>query len=304
MPAYNAGKTIGCAIRSVLAQSYCNWELVIVDDASIDDTASVVRSFKDARIRLYANAVNSGEGASRDVAISNSVGDWIAVLDADDAWESERLSKMISLEPEITGRYILVDNLMQCYEKDGEMIPWEPLWSSNSGLMTKTVLSLCEYLELPRFIITPLFPRERITEYQVKHSELKFGADSEFIIRLLKLANLKIKVYPEPLYLYRLTPGSASSVTNRSLIAKDMLLRLESDLDFTESERVALDYRKSLLDKQNEYMKLLIALREKRYIRAIGLCIAKPSHVYEFFLRLPRTIRYKFELRLKGGIGR
>lgn len=304
MPAYNASGTIEAAISSVLGQTYQNFELVIVDDASTDNTSAIVEKYSDRRIKFFSQVENRGEGATRDVAIARSTGDWIAVLDADDAWKSDRLQKMLSLEPHITGKYILVDNLMQCYEKDGEMIPWKPLWSGKSQLMSKSVLSLCDYLALPRFIVTPLFPREAIHEHQVKHSNLKFGADSEFIVRLLKLADLKIKVCPEPMYLYRLTPGSASSVTDRNRILKEMLVKLESDLNFTEEELAAIEYRKSRLDRQNEYMKMLLALREKRYFRVIRLFFSHSYFFCEFCRRLPHTIRYKLALYVNGGKGR
>lgn len=85
MPAYNAGRFIGRAIESVLAQTCADWELVIVDDGSTDDTAAIAAAFGDARITLMRQA-NAGEAAARNTALSRARGTWLAFLDADDAY--------------------------------------------------------------------------------------------------------------------------------------------------------------------------------------------------------------------------
>ena len=69
MPAYNAGKYIGRAIESVLAQTYENWELIIVDDCSTDNTYEIAASYKDPRIRILRHEQNMGVGPSRNDAL-------------------------------------------------------------------------------------------------------------------------------------------------------------------------------------------------------------------------------------------
>ena len=90
-PCHNGGKTIGEAIRSVLSQSYANWEMIIVDDCSTDDSVSVVKSFTDPRICLLQNVKNLGPGGSRNVGIRAAGGRFLAFLDADDVWLPEKL---------------------------------------------------------------------------------------------------------------------------------------------------------------------------------------------------------------------
>ena len=85
MPAYNAERYVAGAIRSVLAQTYSRWELVVVDDGSEDRTAEVVRGFADSRIILVQQA-NRGEGAARNTALRHMSGEYVAFLDADDAY--------------------------------------------------------------------------------------------------------------------------------------------------------------------------------------------------------------------------
>lgn len=85
MPAYNAGPFIARAIESVLAQTCADWELVIVDDGSTDETAAIAAAFRDPRVTLVRQA-NAGEAAARNTALSLMRGRLLAFLDADDAY--------------------------------------------------------------------------------------------------------------------------------------------------------------------------------------------------------------------------
>lgn len=101
MPSYNTGSFIGKSIKSVLAQTYENWELIIVDDCSTDKTDEIVKPFlKDSRIRYLKNDRNSGAALSRNRALREAKGKWIAFLDSDDLWFPEKLKKQISFMKE------------------------------------------------------------------------------------------------------------------------------------------------------------------------------------------------------------
>ena len=96
MPSYNTGRFIEESVRSVIAQTYENWELIIVDDCSNDNTDEVVKTFfNDARIRYLKNEKNSGAAISRNKALREAQGKWIAFLDSDDIWENNKLEKQI-----------------------------------------------------------------------------------------------------------------------------------------------------------------------------------------------------------------
>lgn len=100
MAAYNAEKTIGQAIKSVIGQTYENWELIVVDDRSTDNTTDIVQKFKDedARIKLIQNNKNLGVSYTRRVGLTKAEGKWVAVLDSDDAWNNEKLEKQAKLQ--------------------------------------------------------------------------------------------------------------------------------------------------------------------------------------------------------------
>ena len=97
MPSYNTANYIEASIESVRHQTYENWELIIVDDCSTDDTDEVVRPFlTDGRIHYLKNEQNSGAAISRNRALREAKGKWIAFLDSDDLWLPEKLEKQVS----------------------------------------------------------------------------------------------------------------------------------------------------------------------------------------------------------------
>jgi len=98
MAAYNCEAYVGEAVKSVLAQTYQNWELIVVDDASTDQTAEIVQEFanRDARIRLLRNERNVGPAVSRNQAIATARGEFVAILDNDDVALPERLTLSVA----------------------------------------------------------------------------------------------------------------------------------------------------------------------------------------------------------------
>ena len=105
MPSYNTARFIEESIKSVLAQTYTNWELIIVDDASTDNTDAVVENLKchcerSEAISYLKNAQNSGAAVSRNRALAQAKGKWIAFLDSDDLWTPEKLEKQLKFMAE------------------------------------------------------------------------------------------------------------------------------------------------------------------------------------------------------------
>lgn len=107
MPTFNSIKTVKDSIKSVLEQSYLNWELLITDDCSTDGTYEYILSLDDERIRVFRNKINSGAGASRNISIKNAKGRYIAFLDSDDLWHKDKLYIQIS--------FMKSKNLGLCY---------------------------------------------------------------------------------------------------------------------------------------------------------------------------------------------
>ena len=97
-PLYNGEEFIKDAVESVLAQTYENWELLVIDDGSADNGYNIVKEYsdKDKRIKLLKNEKNSGVTKTRNKGIESSEGRYIAFLDSDDMWQKEKLERQIN----------------------------------------------------------------------------------------------------------------------------------------------------------------------------------------------------------------
>lgn len=98
-PCYNASRFIADTIRSVQAQSYQNWEMLITDDCSTDNSRDIINEFakKDPRIKLYKTELNSGHPSTpRNISLKHAKGEYVAFLDADDMWKHNKLEKHIA----------------------------------------------------------------------------------------------------------------------------------------------------------------------------------------------------------------
>lgn len=95
MPSFNTEKYIKDAINSVLGQTYKNIELIIVDDCSTDNSVDVIKKYDDPKIKLIVNECNKGAAFSRNIALIESKGEWIAFLDSDDIWEPKKIEEQV-----------------------------------------------------------------------------------------------------------------------------------------------------------------------------------------------------------------
>lgn len=98
MPCYNMEKFIASSIQSVCNQTFADWELLIVDDASTDKTAKIVQRFQetDSRIHFAAKSMHTGIAATRNQAIGMAKGQYLAFLDADDVWHPDKLKRQFA----------------------------------------------------------------------------------------------------------------------------------------------------------------------------------------------------------------
>lgn len=132
MPAYNGEKYIGESIESILNQTYRNFEFIIIDDKSSDDTLHIIQKYKDIRIRLYKNSCNKGIAYSTNFGIDNSQGKYIALLDDDDLALKRRLEWQVDFM-ESHGDIDILGGRSAMIDKDGKFIRYdkEPIYNSN-----------------------------------------------------------------------------------------------------------------------------------------------------------------------------
>jgi glycosyltransferase involved in cell wall biosynthesis len=201
MPAYNAGATVQEAIESIRAQSFANWELIVVDDGSTDNTFVIVKRFEqlDPRIKVYSVS-HGGVGNAANLAIEQSRGPIIARMDADDI----ALPKRLELQLAYLGSHLDVSVV-------ASLVELFPSSSKSEGLKTyvdwTNTLLTHEQIELGRFIDAPIiqpsvcFRRSLIEQYG-KYRTSGYPDDYEMWLRWMN-AGLRFSKLPEVLLKWR-----------------------------------------------------------------------------------------------------
>lgn len=200
MAAYNAEKTIEQAIYSVLCQTYPDFELLVVNDCSTDKTAALVAAIaeKDDRVRLISNEKNGGVSYTRKHGLEEARGEWIAILDSDDAWASEKLEKQIELQKKTNAELLFTGSAFM--DADGKPINWylsAPAEVTYRQLLKQNVLSNSSALVRKKLY--------------AKHYAVGDEMHEDFAIWLSILKKGR-KAYgvDEPLLIYRLAKSSKS----------------------------------------------------------------------------------------------
>lgn len=122
IPTRNRAKLLERALKSVLAQTYPNFECLVIDDASSDNTRDLVKSFTDERIQYIYNERHSNVSGARNVGLRISTGEFIAFLDDDDEWLPAKLEKQVNLFANLPARIGMVYTWMDYYDSAGKVI--------------------------------------------------------------------------------------------------------------------------------------------------------------------------------------
>ncbi|MFC1488228.1 glycosyltransferase family 2 protein [Thermodesulfobacteriota bacterium] len=198
LPTYNSDKYIADSIKSILNQTYSELELIVVDDASADDTVKIIQSFQDYRIKLLQNETNIGLAGSLNKGIKNAQGDYIARMDHDDNAFPDRIEKQVNYmrshpETGVCGTQAITFGA----KKRKLSYP-----TQHSDIMLQMMFRCC--------MIHPtiMYRKSLLEKYNVSYTEGFPAEDYEIYSRLLKytkFANLN-----EPLIKYRIHPEQLS----------------------------------------------------------------------------------------------
>jgi glycosyltransferase involved in cell wall biosynthesis len=182
MPVFNGKKYISESIKSVLSQSYIDWELIIIDDGSTDDVHTVISDFlKDNRIK-YLRQENSGVVRARNRGVNNARGEYIAFLDADDIWMPVKLEQQMKVFAN-TKEDIFICSNFQYINKDGAVVGefFSQKTTPHQGWVGK-------YLLADNFILTSsvLMPKQVFSNSGGFNEQLslKIGEDHELWLRV------------------------------------------------------------------------------------------------------------------------
>ena len=167
-PAYNAEKYIKDTIESVIAQTYTNWEMIIVDDASVDNTVNIINYYqqKDKRIKLIALKKNHGVANARNTAIENAKGQYVAFLDADDFWENNKLQEQIKFMQDNNIAFSYHAYKLFDLSKQKQKTMLVPKQLNYQELLKGNTTGSCLTVCLDRKVVSDIyFPKEKHEDY-------------------------------------------------------------------------------------------------------------------------------------------
>ena len=217
MANYDGSRHLAEAVASAQRQTLADWELILVDDASTDDSLAIAVALAqaDPRIKVLAQARNRGPAAARNRALAAARGAWIAVVDSDDVMLPDRLGRLLA-RAEAEGAEIVADDQLVC---GADLSGGTPLLGKAAARrLTKVNLktfidSSRLYSRLPDLgFLKPMIRADLIARSGARYDEgLRIGEDFHFLLALLA-AGGRLSLEPEPLYLYR---KHAASISHR-----------------------------------------------------------------------------------------
>lgn len=207
MPAYNAEKTILQSINSVINQTYTNWELIIVDDGSNDESLEIIKNVKekDKRINFYQNKKNLGVSETRNKGITKSKGNLIAFLDSDDLWVHTKLEIQINKMKKLNSDFSFTS---ACFiNEESKMLEGNfnvPDTVDYNKLKKHNVISCSSVIINKKFFKKNKMERDDIHE------------DFVFWLKILRQGNIAHGI-KEPLLIYRISTSSKSGNKLKSM---------------------------------------------------------------------------------------
>jgi glycosyltransferase involved in cell wall biosynthesis len=198
MPVFNAGHFLEEAITSVLVQTYSDFELIVVDDASSDDSLALVENFRDPRIRIIKHATNKGAALSRNDALAVARGEFVAIMDADDVCAANRFERQVMFldtHPEVgVVGCAIYDNI----DDRGTVLHRATLPEDNETIQRTLMQRWC-------FLHSSLMFRKALSEISGEYRQIFEPAeDHDFVLRLLEYS--RAHNLGESLVQYRLNP--------------------------------------------------------------------------------------------------
>jgi succinoglycan biosynthesis protein ExoO len=310
IPAYNTETYIAKAIKSALEQTLTDIEVIVVDDGSSDKTVEVAKSFTDQRLKVIVNQQNLGAAAARNRALRAAQGEWIAVLDSDDWYAPERLSKLVSLANEINADMIADDVY---FIKDGETSPWSTLIEESGESIDKILqIDIVYFVETDVYgqpglhlgLSKPLFKREFLLQHGIEYDEeIRMGQDFWLDMKCL-IKGARFFIEPKPYYFYRSRPDS--------LVYQSPLPRLiqyfKATNSFMQQEVVknnpalmrALSYNLAVYKKNLAYFQVVIPLKQGQWITALREIRKNPVFLYDFISQLDKIIERRIQYYVMG----
>lgn len=304
MPAFNVATHLDRSISSLINQTFADWELIVVDDCSTDNTVEVIKSWiaRENRIRLIAHDVNTGPSAARNDGFRAALGQYIALLDADDAWHSERLLKMLDIA-QSNNADLVIDNLA-FYDEHAECVTgtaFTPSENISQVAFADVINSEHPEAKFRMGFLKPIFRKQFLENHKIEYwTEVRLAEDFLLLCESL-LVGGRTFLTGWPGYIYTTQIGAhsgkksmgtrtAQRYWDRVLIA-DRLLRNPFVKNNTVFSSLASSYQKWMYSSWQ--ITEITALKSKSPILALLFALLHPRAAIRY-LTGSRTMRSFF----------
>lgn len=298
IPAYNSERYIGKAISSILNQTHVNFEAIVIDDASCDNTLKIVTSFVDRRLKIIKNSCNLGASAARNRALKQATGKWIALLDSDDWYASTRLEKLLEIG-EQKNADMVADDLYLIVDR--ELSPWSTLLQERKEAASGVqLINPLQFIKTDRLTgstskknwslgyTKPLIKRDFLLKYGLQYNEnIKIGEDFELYLKCL-LHQARFFLLPKPYYFYRNRSSSLSTRTPIEYLRQSH--QITQDLiDQNPKIKATLELHKAMkenltmFEKRLDYYRAVESIKKRKVMTTIKQIVAKP-HIIGYFV--------------------
>ncbi|AZN72611.1 glycosyltransferase family 2 protein [Georhizobium profundi] len=294
--AYNAEDTVARAVRTALKQDGVKVEVIVVDDASVDDTPDSVSRIDDERVHLIRLAENGGPGAARNAGLDAATGRYVAVLDSDDTMHPERMARLVA-RADREQADIVVDNI----EIAGDAAPRGTLMFPPDSLGKLGKLDLAAFIAGNRMFdrgyslgyMKPMLRRDFVETHGLSYDiSLRIGEDYILIASALAAGALCV-VEPQPGYVYHIRDGSISRVLEQrhvaAMLRADEVFVANHHLD--DRARQAQARRKRSLEEAASFLRLVDDIKAKAPMRALRTALHDPRAVLH--LKMPIMARVR-----------
>jgi len=243
LPVYNGAAHVGAAVESVLAQTFSNFELLVLDDCSPDDSAAIAEGFGDPRIRVVRNERNLGQVATLNRGLRDSGGEYVARLDQDDVCLPSRFEREVELldaEPDVA----VVGTWIDVVDERGRKV--DELRTRLDDVVDAIFLILTNRLPLAHPSV--MFRRDAVVAAGGYDEAVKYCEDND-LWRRLALAGHGLRVVPEPLLRYLVHGGQQSNrhaeeqAANNDASIERFVAALAPDVD---ARRVRMTFNRQL----------------------------------------------------------
>ncbi|MEM8832521.1 MAG: glycosyltransferase family 2 protein [Cyanobacteria bacterium P01_G01_bin.19] len=313
IPTYNSEAYISQALESIFNQTYRNFEIILVDDASTDSTLEIARNFSDERLVIISNQENHGVSFGRNCGIAAAKGNWIALLDSDDWYDPKRIEKLLLAARQHHADLVADDlNLI----RDREPQPWSTLLQENEQAIDEIkLIDAVEFVASDRpnpinakrnwsFGYTkPLMRREFLLDRRIAYDEtIHVGEDYILYLECLR-QGARFVLLPQACYYYRTRVTSLSTRKPTEYLSDSCDITnifIHRELTDRQDSRLLDALSKNLIVYQNRlaYYQVIEAIEQRNIIQAVRLILNSPRTLLDLAGKLVSVLLRKIKSKI------